>query len=127
MSKLRFLASYPRFGDPDPLFMDRVLQDAKAEGRILDFRVTDVLHNFGGFPEMEVIQFHVDVDASEGTPWWHTSFDSTKGPAEAMLNEIVGDSDVEVRYVGIPDPEAEAQREAALLEVVADSTWDRDG
>ena len=92
--RFRFSAYYNLFGDGDGFaHMQRVLKDAVDEEQIVDY---DVLLNLTGYMGIQTVTFTFDVDMPG-----ETGFAGVTDKAEALMNEIVGDSDVEVYGVTV--------------------------
>jgi hypothetical protein len=113
--RFRFSAYYNLFGDGDGFaHMARVLKYAVDEEQIVDY---DVLLNLTGYMGIQTVTFTFDVDMPG-----ETGFAGVTDKAEALMNEIIGDSDVEVYGVTVlnaPDDSAgdepHAQWELNLL------------
>lgn len=95
---IRFVAEYQLFSDSEGRqWMHDLLWEARYAGTIQDFEVTGSYPGLGG---LQLVTFTVDVPLAEGTRWDPSlGYDEAKAEAKTLLREIVGESDVEVRWV----------------------------
>lgn len=94
---VRLIADYQMMGDHDGrTWADIVLGHAKSEGQILDYSVTG---SFPGPYGVELVTFTVDVAAPGPVFPPHTTYEDARPIAEAFLNALVGDSDVDLRFM----------------------------
>lgn len=92
--RFRFSAYYNVFGDTDgTYYMRNVLQHAVEAEHILDY---DVLLNLTGYMGMQTVTFTFDVDMPG-----ETGFAGVMEKAECLMNDLVGDSDVDVYGVTV--------------------------
>lgn len=91
---VRAVADYQLFGDVDGIrWMQQMLQQATTEGKLKDFEVlSSVTGNWG----IRFVTFTVDAEIVPA------QFENLKSILASWLNAIIGDSDVEVRWVGVP-------------------------
>lgn len=99
----RFVADYELFGDVDAAeWMTAVLQKEKDELSIHDFKV---LNSTSGAFGIQFVTFIVDMDAPESVL---RTNDEAAAYGVEILNRMIGDTDVSVRWVGaVPGHETE--------------------
>lgn len=94
---LRFMCEYPRFGDPDPSYMQRVLRGAQRSGLIAGFMITETMTTTHG---LEIIQFTIDMNIHESNGEL-TREGAMKIARDLLRKKIIRDTDVKVRHVGV--------------------------
>jgi len=129
-ASIRFVADYQLFGDVEGrAWMVETLDRARQAGQIAAFEVTG---SHPGPYGIQLVTFTVDVPLAEDSKWPPSlGYDEAKERAEGLLSEIVGDSDIEVRWAsplqGQPQVavDRDADRDAldAVASVLADPEW----
>lgn len=93
--RVRVVAEQQFFSDSEGrAWMTQALQAGKENGDLLAFGVTEVYA--GGIFELQLIQFWVELDTIT------VDYNAMRDEATDLLNEIIGDSDVNVRFLCSP-------------------------
>lgn len=103
---LEFLATYPRYGDPDLEFMTRILQHGVDEEVFDSF---DVIHRFMDNYGIEIFTFVVRRQLTEESPMSTANLDQVRRSLmQDDLCRLFRDEDVVVKAVRTMDEEMDA-------------------
>lgn len=121
--RFRFSAYYNVFGDGEGTYYVRnILQHAVEADHIVDY---DVLLGLTGYMGMQTVTFTFDVDMPG-----ETGFAGVIEKAEMLMNDIIGDSDVEVYGVTVlnapGDTTGDEPEEESLAEWEPLAEWERE-
>ena len=95
--RVRLIADYQMFGDNEGMpWMEQVLANGVAQGDLADFNVTG---SHVGAYGIQFITFTVDVDLDGKRFKEDDTYETTAKVGIELLNEIIHDSDVEIRWV----------------------------
>lgn len=91
---VRAVADYQLFDDVEGMsWMEEILRRAMTEGKIKGFDVFDAVRGRWG---IQFVSFSIDAELVPA------QLENSKEILTAWLNSIIGDSNVEVRWVDVP-------------------------